>query len=253
MNIRKIYSALAISICVGFSQPGLAALSNYSQNFESLNAADSYALGDEGYLAFAQVYDNRTGQYIYSYNNGSPFWAPNGDYPGFSAIEGGEGGIDQGSQYLSTFSDYGNSQAGLGYRIDTQVFREQEISASDSGIYTFSFDAKASSVGGIAAPTTSSAFIRILDPGYFIADQVEVDMSSVSSTDWETFSLNLDIDGTALNGYLLEFGWNTITPENNDSTVYYDNINFASAVPIPAAAWLFGSALIGLVGFKRRK
>jgi hypothetical protein len=26
-----------------------------------------------------------------------------------------------------------------------------------------------------------------------------------------------------------------------------------AAVPVPAAAWLFGSALIGLVGFNRKK
>tara|TARA_B110000014_G_scaffold207323_1_gene158249 strand:- start:374 stop:562 length:189 start_codon:yes stop_codon:yes gene_type:complete len=28
---------------------------------------------------------------------------------------------------------------------------------------------------------------------------------------------------------------------------------FCKAVPVPAAAWLFGSALIGLVGVKRKK
>ncbi len=31
------------------------------------------------------------------------------------------------------------------------------------------------------------------------------------------------------------------------------NITSITAVPLPAAAWLFGSALIGLIGFKRRK
>lgn len=30
-------------------------------------------------------------------------------------------------------------------------------------------------------------------------------------------------------------------------------VSSASAVPVPAAAWLFGSALIGLVGIKRKK
>lgn len=34
----------------------------------------------------------------------------------------------------------------------------------------------------------------------------------------------------------------------------WDNLNFtaASAVPVPAAAWLFGSALLGLVGLRRK-
>ena len=44
-----------------------------------------------------------------------------------------------------------------------------------------------------------------------------------------------------------------------DPDFYSDNsgeleVEFSiSAVPIPAAAWLFGSALIGLVAIKRRK
>lgn len=32
-----------------------------------------------------------------------------------------------------------------------------------------------------------------------------------------------------------------------------DNHAYLSAVPIPAAAWLFGSALLGIIGFSRRK
>lgn len=38
--------------------------------------------------------------------------------------------------------------------------------------------------------------------------------------------------------------------------VYFDNVNVgdnSSTVPLPAAVWLFGSGLIGLLGMKRRK
>ncbi len=34
---------------------------------------------------------------------------------------------------------------------------------------------------------------------------------------------------------------------------YNANFNFTSAVPVPAAVWLFGSGLLGLVGVARRK
>ena len=34
--------------------------------------------------------------------------------------------------------------------------------------------------------------------------------------------------------------------------VWFDNVS-VSAVPVPAAVWLFGSGLIGLAGFARRK
>jgi hypothetical protein len=36
------------------------------------------------------------------------------------------------------------------------------------------------------------------------------------------------------------------------SGTFYDNINVA-AVPVPGAIWLFGSALAGLAGLRRRK
>jgi hypothetical protein len=54
---------------------------------------------------------------------------------------------------------------------------------------------------------------------------------------------------------------NNFIIESNDSELYYHiaeapSITYelhTTQVPIPAAAWLFGSALIGLVGFKRKK
>jgi hypothetical protein len=66
-------------------------------------------------------------------------------------------------------------------------------------------------------------------------------------------------------GYGLDktfFGWTTtdtfftalefsIEDSGNYSAV--DNIQFGSVVPIPAAVWLFGTALIGFVGYSRRR
>jgi len=48
--------------------------------------------------------------------------------------------------------------------------------------------------------------------------------------------------------------WNQ-TPEWHqfDNIVFEDVTVTASAVPVPAAVWLFGSGLLGLVGFARRK
>jgi hypothetical protein len=60
------------------------------------------------------------------------------------------------------------------------------------------------------------------------------------------------------------FGWaNLLSVEVSGNSglgyVAYDNIDVTSAVggvnavPVPAAVWLFGSALIGLVGLGKRK
>ncbi len=54
------------------------------------------------------------------------------------------------------------------------------------------------------------------------------------------------VDGTILNG---TFSYASGSVNGN---VIYD-FNATSAVPIPAAAWLFGSGLIGLIGLARRK
>ena len=57
----------------------------------------------------------------------------------------------------------------------------------------------------------------------------------------------------------LALGWTGITTLNircaaGCGQVTFDNIQFSpSAVPVPAAVWLFGTALIGLVGFSKRK
>ncbi len=75
------------------------------------------------------------------------------------------------------------------------------------------------------------------------------------TTDNGLFSVNAT---TTLNnpysrGQFVEF--NSFLPRDyfdlNFKTYYDDNL--ASAVPVPAAAWLFGSGLIGLVGIARRK
>jgi len=56
---------------------------------------------------------------------------------------------------------------------------------------------------------------------------------------------------------LSEYGFNPwasggslINPDFIDGSV---NVSSVSTVPVPAAIWLFGSGLIGLVGFSRRK
>ena len=53
----------------------------------------------------------------------------------------------------------------------------------------------------------------------------------------------------------LSFGFVATATGNNGSGNFYDNLVFAevSQVPVPAAVWLFGSGLIGLISVARRK
>ena len=66
---------------------------------------------------------------------------------------------------------------------------------------------------------------------------------------WETFSYSYTIAPGATRLKVVLLGVNT------DSVMGYDNVTAlrTNAVPVPAAAWLFGSALAGLVAVRRKK
>jgi len=75
----------------------------------------------------------------------------------------------------------------------------------------------------------------------------QFDTSSVPVTLFETitFSNAMIVGYSVING---------VNPLENWSISYQDyTITYPSSVPLPAAAWLFGSGLIGLVGVARRK
>lgn len=93
------------------------------------------------------------------------------------------------------------------------------------------------------------------------------------STDWTNYSVIFDTswdDATAIaNGWRKEIDGTTATPHFSElwNNVYTSEVRLiagagavagidnymATIVPVPAAAWLFGSGLIGLIGIARRK
>ena len=211
--------------------------------------------------------------FLYSYGGS----APNGG-PAFSSVATGEGGLNQGDQYLNVYTDYNNADQPNGFNINTNVLQESTIDAGDLGsTWTLTFDSKSPFSGGLAdrnltggtpqlSSTTATAFIKTLDPsnGFATTNDIRVDMTNVSNTEWGQYSISLDLADALLEGQLIQFGFNTIATSYDNSGVYYDNICFdnaggcpgqpnPSAVPVPAAVWLFGSGLLGLVGVARRR
>ena len=73
MSIRK-FQALAVVACLVAAPTSWAALTTYSQDFEGLNQADPSALGNDGWLVGANVFDSGGG-FLYNYFS---FPAPNG-------------------------------------------------------------------------------------------------------------------------------------------------------------------------------
>lgn len=80
----------------------------------------------------------------------------------------------------------------------------------------------------------------------------QVDLTSMLIVDQTASVLNLSGDGQLTgNGYDPTAA--TWTLSSNDAGSSYSMTVTASPVPVPAAVWLFGSGLIGLVGVARRR
>ncbi|MBL8049374.1 MAG: hypothetical protein JNJ45_11905 [Chthonomonas sp.] len=201
-----------------------ANLSNYTQNFDSLNAASPSALSDDGWKVFGNVF-NPSGGYLYGYGT---FPAPNGT-AGFCSIAGGEGGPNQGSQYINCYSDYNNGDHANGNRIEANVFQEQIVGVGDLGkTYRFTFDYKASFTSGPSGSTVTQAFIKVLNPnnGYSLDFFPTITTTSASNVNWsEGNFIDVPIQ-SSWTGNILQFGFLSNATSYQGTGVYYDNISF---------------------------
>jgi hypothetical protein len=204
-----------VGACIG--------VEDYLQDFEALVQVDTAALGNDGWLVFANVFGL---DWAYWYGYG-PFPAPNDpSSPAFCLIAAGEGGAEQGSQQLVVFSDYNNDQHPIAW-IESNVFQEHIVEAGDVGrTLTFQFDAK---LGDITPPSTALAFIKTLDGGSLI-DFVTVDTTSIAPT-WDTYSISLNITGPLV-GKTLQYGFANTATNYAASGVFYDNV-VAWTAPTP--------------------
>jgi hypothetical protein len=205
-----------------------ADLSVYSQDFENLVQASPTALGDNGWLVFANVFSADHSTYYYGYG---PFPAPN-NTGGFCGIDLVSGEPPQGAQDMVVYSDYNNGQHSLGFQIEANVFQQQIIGAADVGTtWTFRFDAKR---GNLEAPTTALAFIKTLDPnnGYALTNFLQADMTPIPAA-WNTYSISIAI-APGLVGQILQFGFLNTASNYKGSGVFYDNVSFAQP-PVPMA------------------
>ncbi len=230
----------AFALLLTTSLSSHAALSAYSQNFETLAQASPTALGADGWKIFGNVF-NPDGSYVGGYG---VFAAPNGT-PGFSSIANGQGGAAQGNQQLVVYSDYNNRPAQTsGQKVEALVFQEQSISAADVGkTWNFQFDAKH---GDLTGASTAFAFIKTLNPsaGFATTNYVPLNMA-VISPDWNRYSVSLAVD-TPLVGQLLQFGFAATATNDIASGTFYDNVAFAVMAPVPEPE-TYAMLLAGLV------
>jgi len=204
-------AALCLTASTSFAQIG-----SYSEDFEALNMGNSTELGDNGWLVFGNVFDPGW-NYLYGYG---PYPAPNGG-PGFCGITNGQGGPPQGNQQIVTYSDYNNGDHAVGNYIEANVFQERVVAASDVGkTFVFQFDGK---LGDIFAPSTSAAFIKIVDSTVWTLDgYVTVDTTNMPAT-WSTYSLSITIDANHVGDYF-QIGFMNVSTNYDNTGQVYDNI-----------------------------
>ena len=240
---------LPLAVCMvsalSLTSTGNAALVSYSENFDSLPATSSTALSDAGFVIYSNTYSDQGLTNLMS--SAGPSAARN-DYRAFAQVVAGQGGAAQGSQQLFVYSNYLSKDQNSLY-VDALTLQQQTIGDDDLGTtWSFSFDAKQ---GDITGTSSASAWIRAIDNGNTLAED-RLDTTSLG-LNWGSYEVSLYID-PSWNGKTLEFGVNSAATGYTMSGVYYDNFSLtgASAVPIPAAFWLFGSGLLGIIGVARR-
>jgi len=223
---------IMVALLVSLAPAANAALAPYSQDFESLSQSSPTALGDNGWLVFANVFGPDWG-YWYGYG---VYPAPNGT-GAFSNVAVGEGGAAQGNQQIVAFSDYNNANHADGAHIEALLFQERVIDAAAVGqTWVFDFDAKR---GDLAGVTTALAFIKTLNPaaGYATTNFINQNMTAIP-TSWSSYSLSITIDA-GLVGQLLQFGFGNTATLYQPSGVVYDNLEFheMGAVGVEASTW----------------
>ncbi len=216
--MRRLTTALAAALLLLAPAASRANLLAYSQDFETLVLSDPAALSSDGWLVYGNVFSLDHSIFYYGYG---PFPAPNPG-GGFSAIDAGQGGLPQGAQQLSIYSDYNNLDHANGRLIESNVFHEQTIAAANTGTkWSFVFDAK---LGNLTSPSTALAFIKTLDPahGYALTNFITVDMTAIPAS-WAQYALSIDVV-SGLAGQILQFGFANTTTNYVSSGVFYDNI-----------------------------
>lgn len=231
--------ALLALVCL-LPAAAAAQLSTYTQDFEALTISDTSALANDGWIVFGNVFDTDGTTFLYGYG---PFPAPNDGF-GFCAIDELQGGVDQGIQQLSVFSDYNNADHAAGRFIESNTFQEWTIAAGDIGqTWTFSWQAKKGNIEGLS---TAQAFIKTIDPnnGFAATNVITEDMTAIPTT-WGGWSLSIDLTDPALEGQFLQIGFACTATAFQGSGIFYDNVVFEQGTPtsVPHLGDAFGVAL----------
>ena len=287
--IKALSAATIVSVV---SVPSFALIPDFSQDFNGLlpanagDTADDLELENDGWVFFGSALkpaEDPNGYFQYGSYEGIG-GAPNNEGGAFSGVNV-DGEDPSGNQFLNVFANYNQSErcdvTGLDasgnatcdtsvdptavvdtdWQIQAIVYQEiGVISTDDLGkTVTFAFDARrpddGSAVGvNCVSPCTAAAFIKTIDPNnsYATTNNIVLDTTAIALGTWNSYTLKLDLTNPALEGQILQFGFENVNRGYDTSGVNYDNVNFTLtqqvSIPVPAIAIAGLAGLLGLVG-----
>ena len=239
-------TALAITSAMAVSSVSHAAISGFTDDFQ--------AVGTGGF----------TGWSVFSDNAGlGGYFIPTASSTGPQISALGDDG--NGNQYMNFYANYDNAAvhtSGGTLKEAISVFREFDFTAADTAsgsTWEFAFDFSLNAAEPIGGLTEAGAFIRVFDPVFNLLDGDTLDTGAAATSTFQNGILSVTLNPLWVSGKV-QVGFNNLATNYDPSGMFYDNTCFsndgscsAPAVPVPAAVWLFGSGLLGLVGVARRR
>ena len=205
-------------------------------------------------LVVAQAHANTTTFIEYDWNDGTTQgWSDSNDPP-----------INENDKLR--FGSEGNGS--------TQIFGPLWIPGENwSGLQSISFDLEINDYSGISSPSDMtvarfnvSSVNDFFGPDFAVAGLTwTLDISNWSFDEARTFELSIDdavflpsayittVDELLSDVTFVDIFLRGVNSNTQTSSGLLDNFVAVSAVPIPAAVWLFGSGLIGLICIAKRK
>ena len=232
---KNSLTALAMVTAITFASASNAALVNGT--FEAGDATGGDIGGAAGWNTFEFVSTNAT------------------DGPSFGPVSHDAGGTQSLKMYgpWATGAASGASQslaatAGTTYNLEAWVMNWVGDAFGNLGVLQLNFlDAGGVAIaGGVEVSVdpcgTADVDLSVIQDGADISDWTQLSLSAVAPT------------GTAsVQAFMLHI--QTGDPCCSGGSLFWDDVSLeaAPAVPVPAAVWLFGSGLLGLVGVARRR
>lgn len=163
----------------------------------------------------------------------------NGDFSAGLTGQSAQGNVNTSAGYaVLTSSGSGTSTGSFGGTNGSILSQAINASAGDTISFSYNF------LAGDYLPYNDFSLV-VGDSNNLLSNVAAV--GSYGTTGWSTYSFVATANFTDL-----IFVLSNAIDSSVDSSLYIDNVTVTNT-PIPAAVWLFGSALTGLVGIGKRK